>query len=121
MTYVGIALSAFKASKWAEAIAAVRKTDLSNAEVLAWMGYCYRFGYGVTRDYVQAFTWFKKSAEGGYSWSMGELGHCYYFGRSVAKNYSSALTWYRKGAEAGCKMSTDLRRSLGKTWKMRIG
>ena len=85
------------------------------------MGYCYRFGYGVTRDYVQAFTWFKKSAEGGYSWSMGELGHYYYFGRSVAKNYSSALTWYRKGAEAGCKMSTDLRRSLGKTWKMRIG
>lgn len=52
MTYVGIALSAFKASKWAEAIAAARKTDLSNAEVLAWMGYCYRFGYRVTRDYV---------------------------------------------------------------------
>ena len=42
MTYVEIALSAFKASKWAEAIAAARKTDLSNAEVLAWMGYCYR-------------------------------------------------------------------------------
>ena len=101
MTYVEIALSAFKASKWAEAIAAARKTDLSNAEVLAWMGYCYRYGNGVARDLVQAFTWFKKSAESGYSWSMGELGHCYYFGRGVAKNYSSALTWYRKGAEAG--------------------
>ena len=101
MTYVEIALSAFKASKWAEAIAAARKTDLSNAEVLAWMGYCYRYGNGVACDLVQAFTWFKKSAESGYSWSMGELGHCYYFGRGVAKNYSSALTWYRKGAEAG--------------------
>lgn len=101
MTYEEIALSAFKASKWTEAIAAARQTDLSNAEVLAWMGYCYRYGNGVARDLVQAFTWFKKSAEGGYSWSMGELGHCYYFGRGVAKNYSSALTWYRKGAEAG--------------------
>ena len=101
MTYVEMALNAFKASKWAEAFAAARQTDLSNAEILAWMGYCYRFGYGVSRDYVQAFTWFKKSAEGGYAWAMGELGHCYYYGRGVPKNYSSALTWYRRGAEGG--------------------
>ena len=39
MTNVEIALNAFKAGKWAEAIAAARKTDLSNAEILAWMGY----------------------------------------------------------------------------------
>ena len=101
MTNVEAALSAFKAGKWAEAIAAARQTDLSNAEILAWMGYCYRYGNGVSRDFVQAFTWFKKSAEGGYSWSMGELGHCYYYGRGTAKNYSLALAWYRKGAECG--------------------
>lgn len=101
MTHEETALNAFKASKWTEAIAAARQTDLSNAEILAWMGYCYRFGCGVSRDYVQAFTWFKKSAEGGYAWSMGELGHCYYLGRGTAKNYSSALTWYRRGAEGG--------------------
>ena len=81
MTNVEIALNAFKANKWAEAIAAARLTDLTDIYVLAWMGYCYKNGYGVTRDQVQAFTWFKKSAEGGNRWSMGELGHCYYHGR----------------------------------------
>ena len=101
MTCVEIALNAFKANKWAEAIAAARQTDLSNAEILAWMGYCYKTGNGVARDLAQAFTWLKKSAEGGYSWSMGELGDCYYYGRGVARNDSSALTWYRKGAEVG--------------------
>lgn len=101
MTNVEIALNAFKANKWAEAIAAARKTDLSNTEILAWMGYCYRYGHGVSRDYVQAFTWFKKSAEGGNRWAMGELGHCYYHGRGTPRNYTSALTWYRKGADRG--------------------
>ena len=101
MTQVEIALNAFEASKWAEAIAAARKTDLSNAEILAWMGYCYRHGYGVTRDYVQAFTWLKKSAEKGNAFGQNQLGLCYEFGKGTEKNLAEAFKWYLKSAKGG--------------------
>ena len=52
MTNEEIALNAFKAKKWAEAMAAAAQTDMTNAEILVWMGYCYRRGYGVQFRYT---------------------------------------------------------------------
>ena len=99
MTFEEEARKAFQEQRWKDGIDAALKTDLSDAVVLAWLGYCRRWGKGLPVDYAKAFSWFEKSAQKGNAFSQNELGMCYEFGRGTDKNLSLAFQWYLKSAE----------------------
>ena len=64
---------------------------------------CWNLGYMyyTTKDYTQAFYWYKKAAEAGNSNGMDSLANRYYYGEGTAKDYNQAFYWYKKAAEAG--------------------
>ena len=61
----------------------------------------YRDGSGVSRDYAQAFAWFRKSADLGNATAQNNLGVMYRDGSGVSQDYAQALEWYRKAADQG--------------------
>jgi hypothetical protein len=56
---------------------------------------------GVTRDYAEAFKWFRKAAEQGNAKAQYFLGRMYYYGEGIPKDYAEAAIFYRKAAEQG--------------------
>lgn len=54
---------------------------------------------GLSQDYEQAASWFKKSADQGYAVAQYNLGICYAKGQGVVSNAADAVVWYRKAAE----------------------
>ncbi len=61
----------------------------------------YEGGEGVTQDYVQADTWYRKAAEQGHSGAQYMIGVNYDLGDGVTQDYAQAVFWYRKAAEQG--------------------
>jgi TPR repeat protein len=61
----------------------------------------YANGEGVTKDEVQAATWYRKAAEQGDASGQNALGVYYFYGRGVAKDYKQAAFWYRKASDQG--------------------
>jgi TPR repeat protein, SEL1 subfamily len=64
------------------------------------LGYCYYKGEGTTKDFKQAFFWFKKAAEANNPYGMDSLADCYYNGEGTEKDLVQAFYWYKKAAEA---------------------
>ena len=65
------------------------------------LGAMYYNGYGVEKDYAEAFNWWSKSAEQGYVVAQNNLGLMYYNGYGVEKDYAKAFNWWSKSAEQG--------------------
>jgi len=65
------------------------------------LGVLHQDGYGVSKDYAQAVTWYRRAAEQGYALAERGLGFMYRFGHGVNQDYIQALNWYRKAAEQG--------------------
>ena len=63
----------------------------------------YRRGFQLLkkRKYVEALSYFRKSAERGYTAAHIQLGLCYDYGNGVKENKKEAVKWYRKAAEQG--------------------
>ncbi len=64
-----------------------------------YLGYCYEYGKGVTKDMKRALYWYseatiEKSGAGIYS-----LAKCYEEGKGVKKNLTKAFELYKKGAD----------------------
>ena len=72
-----------------------------NAPAQCNLGICYYNGNGVTKDYTQAVSWFRKAAGQGYTDAQNWLGYCYAVGIGVSKDYTQAVNWYRKTADQG--------------------
>ncbi|NNG14442.1 MAG: hypothetical protein HKM22_04715, partial [Gammaproteobacteria bacterium] len=58
-------------------------------------------GQGTARNAKEAFTWFSKAAEQGYSRAEYKLGYLYQRGTGVTKNQDKAYTWLKKSAQKG--------------------
>jgi hypothetical protein len=65
------------------------------------LGVMYAHGQGVSKDEIEAVSWFRKAAEGGNTNAMYNLGISYANGRGVPKDEREAVSWFRKGAEGG--------------------
>jgi len=61
----------------------------------------YFYGWGVTKNEVEAVKLFRKAAEQGESDAQSRLGTMYRMGQGVAKDEVEAVKWYRKAAEQG--------------------
>lgn len=66
------------------------------------LGIAYNSGFGVKKDQIIAFLWFKKSAEQNYAPAQYWLGIFYQNGvENIAKDYKQAFTWFEKAANQG--------------------
>lgn len=63
------------------------------------LGWMYENGHGVSRDYEEAVTWYRKAADAGLANSQYNLGVMYANGHGVRQDYKEAATWYRKAAD----------------------
>ena len=79
----------------------MEQAEKGDAGAMNNLGWCYKNGNGVEKNYEEAVKWYKKAAEKGDASAMNNLGHCYYYGEGVEKNYEEAVKWYRKAAEKG--------------------
>ena len=52
-----------------------------------------------SKDYKNAFNYYRKAAEQGLSKAQHKLGSMYYKGRGVVKDYAKADKWYRKATQ----------------------
>jgi TPR repeat protein len=61
-------------------------------------GMKYLKGEGVTKDYVEAVSWFRLAAAQGDAYAQYNLGVSYEKGQGVPKDYVEAVRWYRMAA-----------------------
>ena len=73
---------------------------------------CYYNGEGTTKDYNQAFYWYKKAAEAGNSDAMLNVGSMYLRGEGSTKDLNQAKYWYKKACEAGETFGCDTLKEL---------
>ena len=83
---------------YAENIKAAKQGDAESQIVI---GYCFYNGKGVSQDYVQAVSWYRKAAEQGNAIAQYLLANCYYNGEGVDQDLVQTAAWYRKSAEQG--------------------
>jgi hypothetical protein len=78
------------------------------------LGVMYTDGDGVSKDYAQAVTWFRKAADAGNSMGMANLGMMmYYRGWGVGRDRTEAARWLRRAAELGNDDAKSQLRQLG--------
>lgn len=65
------------------------------------VGYCYRVGEGVTKNYAEAMKWFLKAAEQGNPNGQQLVADLFDLGLGVEKNAAEALKWHLKAAFQG--------------------
>ncbi|EOM9703666.1 Sel1 family TPR-like repeat protein YbeQ, partial [Escherichia coli] len=58
------------------------------------LGWMYRNGNGVAKDYALAFFWYKQAALQGHSDAQNNLADLYEDGKGVAQNETLAAFWY---------------------------
>lgn len=62
-------------------------------------GMQYERGDGVTADYAQALTWYRKAADSGHPPAEFALGRMTEAGHGVVRDEKAATDWYRRAAE----------------------
>jgi len=81
------------------------------------VGFCYRSGNPVPKDYAKAVEWYLKAAEQGEASAQNNLGYHYYNGLGISQDYAKAAEWYGKAAAqgyAGAKEQLDKLKAEGK-------
>ena len=111
MTLEEKAIEAFEGRVWAMGIVLAEKTDMKNAEIQFYMGFCREHGYAIEKDYGEAVDWYKKAAEQGHAKAMRNLGKMYDDGVWAHRNVVEAVKWYVEAAVKGDKVAKT---SLGK-------
>ncbi|MCL2713457.1 MAG: SEL1-like repeat protein [Alphaproteobacteria bacterium] len=71
------------------------------------LGVMYEEGKGVTQDFAQALSYYRKAADQGYAPAQTSLGRMYAAGRGVARDDAQAAMWFRRAAgEAAAPAAT---------------
>ena len=65
------------------------------------LGYMYRDGKGVTKDYGKAMKLYEKACDGGIARGCDNLGYMYRHGKGVTKDRRKAKKLYKKACDLG--------------------
>lgn len=71
------------------------------------LGNMYYSGIGVSQNCNQAYSWFKKSAEGGNSQAYVFLGEIYEFGKCGETDFKKAIKYYLSGIALGNTLAAN--------------
>ncbi|USA46655.1 sel1 repeat family protein [Acinetobacter sp. C26M] len=95
----------FLNTAFAENVASFKETlDLAqkgDAKVQLKVGSMYVMGDGVAQNFLEAGSWYRKSAEQGNAIAQYRLGILYYYGVGVPKDHNKALEWLKKSSDQG--------------------
>jgi len=75
--------------------------DRGYAPAQAYVGYFYKHGQGVAKDYGQAAQWYRKAAEQGFANAQTDLALMYLDGLGVPKDQNEARKWLHLAAAQG--------------------
>jgi TPR repeat protein len=90
------------AKRYSEAVAWYQKAaEYHYAAAQTNLGYMYRGGFGVEKDFASAVEWYRKAAEQGNPAAQATLGDMYLDGAGVEQSNVEAVAWYRRAAEQG--------------------
>ena len=64
--------------------------------------------YGLNQSKTEAFKWFTRSHEHGYTYATVELGRCYEYGRGVKVDPKKALKYYKLASKKGDPRGTNM-------------
>jgi uncharacterized protein len=64
------------------------------------LGFLYRNGWGVPRDYAEALKWLRRAAAQGDRYAQSNLGFMYHDGEGVPKDDVQAYMWFNLAAAA---------------------
>lgn len=78
-----------------------------------YLGLMHLNGQGVSKDEVQAFGWFERSAKQGYAKAQNALGELYFHARGIPRDYEQARFWFQKAAD---QRLAAAQRNLGETY-----
>ena len=101
---------AFHLHNWNEAVRLadqLPEDEDVDAELMYYLGLCFKDGHSVKRDQEKAFMWFKDSAEKGNAAAQYEVGLAYEHGRGVKRHTGEALDWYQKASLGGNAAATS--------------
>jgi TPR repeat protein len=70
------------------------------------VGYFYEDGFGVNKNEIVAFEWYKKASELNNPNGHFELGYCYNNGYSIKKCLEDALKLYERSSKEGLNIAT---------------
>lgn len=65
------------------------------------LGVCYKYGYGVQKNYAKAAQYFSLASDKGYAKAQFELGECYFNGHGVKRDFRKAVYWFSQSANNG--------------------
>lgn len=77
------------------------------------LGNCYFKGLGISLDYIQAVSLFKKAAIKGSACAQFNYALCLENGKGTDKNLNEALKWYQKSADKGYESAKQKIRKYG--------
>jgi TPR repeat protein len=84
-----------------------KAADQNYADAENEVGYAYRCGCGVGRDYAQALSWFRRAASHGNSNAETNIGFMAEKGWGQPQSYEVAFSWYYQAAEHGNAAAMD--------------
>lgn len=74
------------------------------------LGFMYRYGEGVPKDYAEARKWYLKAAEQGNAWARLGLAGLYGRGKGVPEDLVLAYMWWNLAAATNDRVPADLGR-----------
>ncbi len=77
------------------------EANQGDAEAQFKLGYMYKSGEKIPKNYPQALHWYTKAAEQGNVRAQYNLAVMYNGGQEIPQDYPQALHWYTKAAEQG--------------------
>lgn len=83
------------------------KAELGDAISQLVIGDCYRLGWGVTQNDIEAVKWYRKVAEMGVMDAQANLGIAYANGQGVVKNELIAYQWFLLASARGLETSRE--------------
>lgn len=92
--------------------------DQGNAEAQVYLGDCYFYGDGVTRNYAKAAEYYQLAADQGNTEAQTYLGDCYFYGDGVVQNYEKAVEYYQLAADQG---DSDAQSYLADSYREGLG
>ena len=81
---------------------------MGNPQMQLSLGYMFAEGKGLPKDMQQAISWYKKSAEQGFTLAESLLGSLYLKGEGIEQNHAEAERWLRKAADKGHPQSQGM-------------
>ena len=75
------------------------KALAGDREAMFKLGYMYKRGIGVSKNYEEAAKWFRKAGTKGHREAQLELGSMYERGKGVPQDYKESLKWLKKARE----------------------